>query len=152
MARPIVMHAPDWLKSIKGEYDHISKCWTLMSKGRSRCPSILYCVNAYINSIILILQCLPLYSVLQLDSVYWITNIKGRAPELAPLSLYWLLWSFLRIDLRGSYTGLWLVHKKLSYTHCWRRSNSGNSSTEPQKGATHHKESASRWTLPASGR
>uniref|UniRef100_M4BWL4 Uncharacterized protein n=1 Tax=Hyaloperonospora arabidopsidis (strain Emoy2) TaxID=559515 RepID=M4BWL4_HYAAE len=84
------MHAPDWLKSIKGEYDHISKCWTLMSKGRSRCPSILYCVNAYINSIILIVQCLPLYSVLQLDSVFrtGLHISKGELQSLLPYLIY----------------------------------------------------------------
>ena len=46
------------LKLIKGKYDHISKCWTLISTGRSRCPTLLYWVNTDINSIILILQCL----------------------------------------------------------------------------------------------
>ena len=32
------------LKSIKGENDHISKCWTLMSKGRSRFAGV-YCTG-----------------------------------------------------------------------------------------------------------
>ena len=87
MARSILwcMHLIG-LKSIKGKYDHISKCWTLISNGRSCCPSILYCANTYINSIILILQCLPLYRFLQLDSVLWTGLLisKGKLQSLLP--------------------------------------------------------------------
>ena len=75
------------LESIKGEYDHISKCWTLISTGRSRCPSILYWVNTDSNSIILILQwLLLLYSVLQLNSVLWTELLisKGELQSLLP--------------------------------------------------------------------
>uniref|UniRef100_M4BYN6 Uncharacterized protein n=1 Tax=Hyaloperonospora arabidopsidis (strain Emoy2) TaxID=559515 RepID=M4BYN6_HYAAE len=64
-----------------GEYDHISKCWTLISKGRPRYPSILYCVNTYItasDSFFSVCRCIDLFNL--------ITYIKGRAPELAPLS------------------------------------------------------------------
>ena len=58
-----------WLKIDQGGYNHISKCWTLIRKGRSRCPSTLYWVNTNIYSIILILQRLPSYSVLDLDPI-----------------------------------------------------------------------------------
>uniref|UniRef100_M4BY07 Uncharacterized protein n=1 Tax=Hyaloperonospora arabidopsidis (strain Emoy2) TaxID=559515 RepID=M4BY07_HYAAE len=76
------------LKSIKGEYDHISKCWTLISRGRSRCPSILYCVKTYINSVILILQCLPLYSYCNLIQFYELNYLYQQASSKAcpPLS------------------------------------------------------------------
>ena len=75
------------LKLIKGEYCHINKCWTLISTGRPRCPTSLYWVNIDINSNILILQCLPLRSILQFDSVLWTDYFyQRRAPELAPIS------------------------------------------------------------------
>ena len=57
------------LKLVKGEYDHLSKCWTLISTGRSRCPTILYWVNTDINGIPLFLQLLLLYSVLHFDQL-----------------------------------------------------------------------------------
>ena len=57
------------LTSFDGEYDHISTCWTLISTGRSRCPTILYWDNTNINSIILNLQGLLLHVVSQNDSV-----------------------------------------------------------------------------------
>ena len=74
------------LKLIKGEFDHISKCWTLISTSRSRCPTILYWINTDINSIILILQCLPLYCVLHLDLVLRTELLisKGELQSLLP--------------------------------------------------------------------
>ena len=72
------MHAPDWLKIDQGEFDHISKCWTLISKGRTRWPSLLYYSNTDIYSIILILQWLLLYSYLQLDSVRRTESLISR--------------------------------------------------------------------------
>ena len=86
------------LKSIKGEYDHISKCWTLISKGWSHCLSILwqrlialleYTVLVYtdIDSVILLLQwLLLLYSVFnliqfsELDSLYQRASSRARSP------------------------------------------------------------------------
>ena len=75
------------LNSIKGENDHISKCWTLISKVRSRCPSILFWVTIDINSIILLLQRLLLYSVLQLNSVLQ-TELLISKGELQSLLTY----------------------------------------------------------------
>ena len=83
-------------KSKEGEYDHVSKCWTIITKGRSRCPSQLYQVNTYIYSIILILQWLLLYSVLQLDSVLrtGLLISKGELQSFLP----YLIFMFLYLD------------------------------------------------------
>ena len=81
------------LKSIKGEHGHISKCWKLISKGLSRCLSILYWVSLNINSIILIHQLLLLYSVLQLDSALRtkLHILKGELQSLLPYLIYHLI-------------------------------------------------------------
>ena len=81
------------LKSGIGEYYHISKFWTLISKGWSRCLSILYWVSLNINSIILIHQLLLLYSVLQLDSALRtkLHILKGELQSLLPYLIYHLI-------------------------------------------------------------
>ena len=94
------------LKLIKGEYCHINKCWTLISTGRPRCPTSLYWVNIDINSNILILQCLPLRSILQFDSVLWTGLLLSKASSRACSHILFIYksvyWSFAHHSSRAS--------------------------------------------------
>uniref|UniRef100_M4B653 Uncharacterized protein n=1 Tax=Hyaloperonospora arabidopsidis (strain Emoy2) TaxID=559515 RepID=M4B653_HYAAE len=65
------------------ECDHISKCWTLISTGRSRCPTLLYWVNTDINSIILILQCLRFIVFCNLIQFYELNYLYQGASSRA---------------------------------------------------------------------
>ena len=74
------------LKSIKRKYDHISKCWTLISKGRSRCLSILYWINTDINGIVLVLQwfrCIVFFNLIQLSELDYFLS-KGELQSSVP--------------------------------------------------------------------